>query len=161
MHPNADLLRRFYEAFNDRDVDAMAAAYADNPHFRDPAFGDLYGSDVMAMWRMLVVGSTDLRVVARDISADDVSGRAHWTATYPFGATGRKVVNGVDATFAFNGGRITEHLDHFDFWRWSRQALGPVGLALGWTPVLRHKVRRQATERLRAFTASREGSSES
>lgn len=152
MHPNAQLLTGFYQAFNEGDLDAMAAAYSENPHFRDPAFGDLYGSDVMAMWRMLCKGSADLRVTASQISADDTSGRAHWTAVYTFGATGRRVVNEIDANFTFTAGRITDHVDNFNFWRWSRQALGPAGLVLGWTPILRHKVHSQATARLHAFT---------
>jgi hypothetical protein len=43
---------------------------------------------------------------------------------------------------------IVEHVDRFNFWRWSRQALGLPGLVLGWTPVLRKKVGTTATERL-------------
>ena len=39
---------------------------------------------------------------------------------------------------------IARHTDRFSFWRWSRQALGPVGLWLGWTPFLRAKVRANA-----------------
>ena len=154
MNANEQLIARFYAAFNTRDLDAMTAAYADHPRFHDPAFGDLEGDDVMAMWRMLTQRSADLHVDVTGISADDRSGRAHWTAHYTFGPSGRPVRNEIDATFVFLDGRIAEHRDHFDFWRWSRQALGPAGLLLGWTPMLRNKVRRQAQRRLRAFTAT-------
>jgi predicted ester cyclase len=45
-----------------------------------------------------------------------------------------------------------KHRDQFSFHRWARQALGPVGLALGWTPLLRAAVRRKAAARLAKFT---------
>ena len=43
--------------------------------------------------------------------------------------------------------------DRFDFWRWSRQALGAPGVLLGWTPMLRGKVRGQAGANLQRFLA--------
>ena len=93
------------------------------------------------MWRMLTGRAQDLVVTLAE--HDDT--HAHWLADYTFAATGRKVHNDVRATFAFGAdGLITEHDDRFSFHAWSRQALGPAGLLLGWTPVLRAKVRKQA-----------------
>ncbi|KGS11492.1 ketosteroid isomerase, partial [Pseudomonas coronafaciens] len=57
--------------------------------------------------------------------------------------------------FVFRDGKICEHRDHFDMWRWSRQALGVKGLLLGWTPLVRNAVRAQALKGLKAFTESR------
>ncbi|MDB5894551.1 MAG: snoaL-like protein, partial [Rhodoferax sp.] len=37
---------------------------------------------------------------------------------------------------------------------WSRQALGAPGMLLGWTPMLRNKVRAQAAANLRKFLAA-------
>lgn len=68
------------------------------------------------------------------------------------GQTGRSVLNDIRAGFRFADGLIAEHRDDFDFYRWARQALGPVGL-LGWTPFVRSAVRRRAAARLDAFTA--------
>ena len=52
------------------------------------------------------------------------------------------VHNVIDAAFEFDGnGLIVRHRDRFAFWSWSRQALGAVGWLLGWTPLLRAKVR--------------------
>jgi hypothetical protein len=48
-------------------------------------------------------------------------------------------------------GQILEHHDHFSLWRWSGMALGPLGLALGWTPLVQNRVRKQAREGLQAF----------
>jgi len=42
----------------------------------------------------------------------------------------------------------------FDFWAWSRQALGLPGWLLGWTPWLRRKVRATAARNLAKFMAT-------
>jgi ketosteroid isomerase-like protein len=153
VHPNADLLRRFYEAFQRRDGEAMAGVYAPGARFSDPVFPALSGNDVGAMWRMLTSRARDLTVTLVEVEADAGVGRARWEATYLFSATGRRVHNVVEGRFRFAGGRIAEHVDDFDFWRWSRQALGPAGLLLGWTPLLRRKVQAQARAGLEAFLA--------
>jgi hypothetical protein len=98
------------------------------------------------MWRMLTGRAEDLRVELAEHSADGDTGTARWIATYTF-RTGRPVTNDIRAEFRFRDGKITEHRDSFSFWRWSRQALGPVGLALGWTPLLRAAVRKRARAR--------------
>jgi hypothetical protein len=64
------------------------------------------------------------------------------------------VVNDIRATFRFRDGLIADHRDVFDFHRWARQALGPSGLLLGWTPIVRNAVRRKARANLDAFLAS-------
>ncbi|OZC02339.1 nuclear transport factor 2 family protein [Rubricoccus marinus] len=149
-HPHADLLVRFYDAFARRDADTMAACYHPDVHFRDPAF-DLRGGRAKAMWRMLCAGGRDLEVVSSGIRAYDETGVAHWRADYTFSQTGRHVRNEVDAAFDFQDGLIRSHRDTFDFWTWSRQALGAPGYLLGWTPWLRHKVSAEATRALDAY----------
>jgi hypothetical protein len=57
------------------------------------------------------------------------------------------------AEFRLAHGLIAEHRDSFSFYAWARQALGPTGLALGWTPILRGKVQRQARAGLDEFLA--------
>ena len=153
MHPNAALLQRFYEAFDRRDADAMAACYAADVRFEDPAFGVLGGDQARGMWRMLCERAQDLRVTASGIEADDRAGRAHWDAAYTFSQTGRRVLNRIDAEFEFRDGLIVAHRDRFDFWRWSRQALGAPGLLLGWSPLLRSKVRARARANLERYLA--------
>jgi len=61
------------------------------------------------------------------------------------------VHNIIDAQFTFRDGLIASHRDRFDFWSWSRQALGAPGLLLGWTPALRRKVQARAAANLKAF----------
>lgn len=141
MHPNAALIERFYASFAARDAEGMKACYHPEIVFSDPAFGELNGPQAGAMWAMLVERGKDLQVTVSDIHADDERGRAHWDARYTFSQTRRPVLNRIDAEFAFRDGLIVRHTDTFDFWTWSRQALGPAGLLLGWTPMLRKRVR--------------------
>jgi ketosteroid isomerase-like protein len=151
-HPNDELIERFYEAFARHDGDAMAECYAPRAHFSDPVFTDLRGDEPGAMWQMLTGRAQDLEVRLAEHEADGDSGHAHWLADYTF-RTGRKVHNDVRAQFRFEDGLIVEHRDSFSFYGWSRQALGPVGLALGWTPIVRGKVQREARAGLDEFLA--------
>lgn len=152
---NSALITRFYEAFAQLDAEAMSACYTDDVLFSDPAFGELRGPQVGDMWRMLTSRAKNFSVVFDQVRADDRAGTEHWVATYLFSQTGRTVVNDIEARFVFRDGKICEHHDHFDIWRWSRQALGLKGLLLGWTPLVRNAVRAQALKGLQAFTESR------
>jgi hypothetical protein len=154
MHPNAELIERFYRAFAAKDPEPMVKAYADAARFSDPVFPDLSAAEARGMWRMLTGRAKDLEITFRDVSADDRRGRAHWEARYTFTATGRSVHNVIDAEFELADGRIVRHVDRFDFWRWSRMALGPSGTLLGWTPFLQRKVQTNAKKQLEKFLAS-------
>ena len=67
--------------------------------------------------------------------------------------TGRAVHNPIDATFEFRDGLIADHRDDFDLYAWARQALGPVGLVLGWSPPVQGKIRGEARKGLEEFMA--------
>jgi ketosteroid isomerase-like protein len=159
-HPNAATIERFYAAFAALDAAAMAACYAPDAKFRDPVF-TLDGRDnIGAMWSMLCTATRERgreawKLEWRDVHAEGDEGGAHWEAHYLFSATGRRVHNRIDARFVFRDGLIVAHLDDFDFWAWSRQALGAPGWVLGWTPMLRNKVRAQAATKLALFKAGR------
>lgn len=146
-----EVLRTFYDAFARRDAEAMAACYADHVVFSDPVFPELVGERARGMWRMLCGRAKDLKVTYRVLRADAAAGEVAWDAWYEFSATRRKVHNSIVGRFELEGGRIVRHVDRFDFWRWSRQALGPTGLVLGWTPLVRRKVQAQAAAGLDAF----------
>jgi ketosteroid isomerase-like protein len=151
---NETAIRDFYTAFQRRDAGAMAAHYHPDVHFSDPVFPDLRGARAAAMWRMLCERGVDLEIDFRDVWADGKRGRAHWDARYTYSGTGRKVLNRIDASFEFEGGKIVRHTDSFDLYRWARQALGPVGLLLGWTPLVQNKIRRTAASALDKFAAA-------
>ena len=150
---NEALINRFYEAFARTDGDAMAACYTADAHFHDPVFQDLRGDEVGAMWRMLCERATDLEVEHSKVHADGEQGSAHWDASYTF-STGRHVLNRIDASFVFQDGLISEHRDRFDLYAWARQAIGPVGVLLGWTPMIQRRSRAQARQGLEEFMAA-------
>ena len=150
---NAALISRFYQAFARQDAEAMAACYAPNVQFSDAVFIDLKGAEASDMWRMLCSRAADFSLSFSAVEADEQRGTARWTARYTFSATGRTVVNEIRAEFVFKDGLIVEHRDHFDLWRWSRQALGLKGLLLGWLPPVQAAIRRQARHGLDIFQA--------
>jgi ketosteroid isomerase-like protein len=154
-HPNDELIQRFYAAFARRDGSTMAACYAPGARFSDPVFTDLHGEEPGAMWQMLTARAEDLVVRLAEHEAGEERGSAHWLADYTF-STGRKVHNDIRTEFRFEQGLIVEHDDSFSFYAWARQALGPAGLTLGWTPIVRGKVRREARAGLDDFLARAE-----
>jgi ketosteroid isomerase-like protein len=158
MHPNEALVREFYAAFARRDAEGMAHCYHPDIFFSDPVFPSLRAEEAGDMWRMLLARASDLSVTLDEASANDDGGRAQWTARYTFTRTGRPVVNVVRAMFAFRDGKIVRHYDHFSFWRWAGQALGPTGKALGWFAPLKWSVRRQARRSLEQFSERRAAS---
>jgi len=153
MSDHTELITRFYQAFAERDGEAMAACYHPEATFSDPVFPSLHGREPGGMWRMLTARASDLEIRFSDVSSDGDSGTAHWDADYTFAATGRYVKNSIDAKFTFKDGLIHTHVDDFDFWSWSRQALGVPGVLLGWTPILKNKVQGQASAQLQKFMA--------
>jgi ketosteroid isomerase-like protein len=155
---NRALIERFYAAFGECNGTAMTACYAPGAHFRDPAFGDLEGEEIGAMWRMLTGRATDLKIELHEHGADEESGSAHWIARYTF-STGRPVVNDIQASFHFADGLIADHVDEFDFRNWAKQALGPSGHLVALLPPLRSKARAKALDQLAAFRREETGSS--
>ena len=150
MNPQQQLIETFYSAFQQRDYAGMIACYHDDVRFSDPVFRDLRGPQAKAMWHMLCERGQDLQVTFRDVAANGQTGQAHWEATYTF-STGRNVHNVIDAAFVFRDGLIVEHRDTFDLWRWTRMALGPTGILLGWSPFVKDRVRKTAVSSLHKF----------
>lgn len=152
MTSNEQIIQQFYTAFAQRDYAGMRACYSDSPVFSDPVFGLLQGNQPAAMWEMLCKNARDFSLTFRNIQLlDEEYATCEWTANYLFSATGRPVENNVKAHMRIEGGRITEHTDQFNFYRWSRQALGLTGMLFGWTRFMQNKVHRNAVARLEQF----------
>lgn len=151
---STDIVNTFYTSLAQRDGDAMAACYSEDIVFEDPAFGELRGGDAGDMWRMLCSSDTDLALEHHILESSDTVIRTNWIATYTFTATGNKVRNDIEATMTFRDGKIVDHRDHFDMWKWSGQALGLPGKLFGWAPPLRAKVRSGALDSLAKFQAN-------
>ncbi|WP_027000346.1 nuclear transport factor 2 family protein [Eisenibacter elegans] len=153
MHPNEQKIKDFYHHLQQRDAQQMANLYTDNAYFKDAIF-ELRGAELKAMWQMLCKNATaDFVVTCQNIHATDTEGSAEWEARYTFSRTGKKVHNRIKARFLFKDGKVYNHIDTFDFWRWARQAFGPMGLLMGWTPAFKNKVKGAVNQGLQKFMA--------
>ena len=154
MHPNAELITRFYDAFCRLDYETMRACYHAEGEFSDPVFPDLRGPQIGLMWQMLCLKAKEFSITFDEVAADDARGSAHWVARYRYSASGRVVVNDIHADFEFRDGLILRHRDTFDLHRWLAQALGPMGKWFGWLPPMQSKVRATAAAGLAKFSAA-------
>ena len=147
------IIEKFYQAFENLDAEGMIEYYHTEIKFEDPAFGVLRGEKVKNMWRMLCnyQKGKDFKVKSSDIEFINQKGKVHWEAYYTFSKTGRKVHNIVNAEFEFKEGKIINHIDKFDLYRWSKQALGFNGFLFGWTIFFKKKLNAQTNKLLSDF----------
>jgi ketosteroid isomerase-like protein len=151
MDQNHEVITKFYQAFQHRDWKTMQTFYHPEAHFSDPAFPNLNCQEVKAMWHMLCENAKDFSLQFSEVMVNGNHGTCRWDAQYTFSRSGRKVHNIIHAHFDFKEGLIINHSDVFDFWRWSRMALGLPGVFLGWTPFLQGKVQSTARKSLLKF----------
>ncbi len=144
--------QRFYDAFTVRDHYTMGLLYAEHATFSDPVFPLLNAKGTRLMWQMLLSRAEDDFSIEADVLEDSASRiRVNWVAQYTFSATRRLVTNHVQTEMQLVAGKIVRQQDTFSLWRWSAQALGAKGALLGWTPIVRNKIRAQASAALRDF----------
>jgi len=152
MNGNAQVIERFYSAFQKLDYTTMQSYYSDDIIFNDPAFGILEGPEAKAMWEMLCKNAKNFSLSFSNIQLlDEEYATCDWIANYTFSKTGRKVTNKIKAHMRLQDGMIIEHTDQFDIWKWSRQALGLPGILLGWSGYLKNKIRNNARKNLQKF----------
>jgi ketosteroid isomerase-like protein len=157
MQSNAELIQHFYQSFANGAIEDMVNCYEDTATFEDPAFGQLKGEDVRNMCRMLHESSKgQLKVTFHSIQENKDSVSAKWIAEYVFSQTGRKVVNEIEAHFVVKNGKIVQHIDTFNLWKWSRQALGSTGFMIGYTSVFKKALQKKTHHLLRKFVQKRE-----
>ena len=152
MTSQEKILTKLYTAFANADAPTMCECYDSNIQFQDPVFGVLKGSDVCTMWKMLLGKSNGrIKIEFSNIKADEYRGYATWIATYPFSKTNRTVINTVRSEFHFKNGLIYRQIDHFDIWKWSKQAFGLTGFLFGWTGYFQRKIEQQVLASLKKF----------
>ena len=155
MNNNEAVIHRFYSAFQKLDYKTMWDCYTEDPIFNDQVFGIVEGPEVFAMWEMLCKNAKDFSLEFSNIKLlDQEYATCNWTAKYTFSKTGRKVVNKIKAHMRIQEGKITEHTDEFDIWKWSRQALGLPGLLLGWSGFMKNRIRLNARKNLEKFMST-------
>jgi ketosteroid isomerase-like protein len=152
MQTNAEIIARFYTAFQKLDYQTMNTCYSEDIIFSDPAFGQLHGEEVKAMWEMLCKRAKDFSLSFSNIQLlDEEYATCNWTASYIFSATGNKVVNNIKAYMRLKDGKIIEHSDAFKLGKWAAQALGWKGVLFGWMGWFQRKVQKKARKNLADF----------
>jgi len=147
-----ELIEKFYTAFSNGNHKGMADCYHEDIIFEDPAFGKLKGIQAVKMWEMLLSRSSETpKISFNSIEANSNKGTAKWKAEYVYGKKKRKVVNEIQANFKFKEGKIIEHKDAFNVWKWTQQALGPIGYVLGWTSFMKNKIQKTTNKQLAKY----------
>ena len=145
-------IQKFYDAFQSHDALTMSSFYHPKATFSDPIFQNLNQKEVQGMWEMLIERSDgQLEIDFHSLVGNDQLARGTWEAKYQFSKTKRDVHNIIYTTMEFKDGLIIKHTDDFNFWRWSIMALGISGSLLGWTPILKRKVRKMAMASLQSY----------
>ncbi|MBR9773825.1 MAG: nuclear transport factor 2 family protein [Cytophagales bacterium] len=151
---NKALLNKFYTSFIKGDSQAMGECYHTDVVFKDPVFGTLKGARACKMWEMLLTSKKgELKVSYKIARVSDKKGKVNWVAEYHFGKNNRKVINNVSGEFKFEDGKIIEHIDTFNLWKWSKQAMGTLGYLIGWTPLMKKKIQKSTNKKLNNFIA--------
>lgn len=157
MNQHEELIHTFYSAFKERNFRVMQECYADSATFSDPVFQDLNADQVRAMWEMFLVKNDSLTIEYKNVELISELVTAQWTARYTLSSTGRPVTNTIRAIFRIKDGKIMRHTDSFNFYGWTRQALGLKGALIGWTPLVKNRVRKTAMASLDTFMRSNKG----
>lgn len=145
MNTNKQTIERFYTAFQTKDYITMQNCYHTEAVFNDPIFGLIDAESTKAMWQMLCTRANNLEITFNNIEIlDDEYTTCNWEAVYLFSATKRKVKNKIIAYMRFKDGLIIEHTDGFDFYKWTRMALGLPGFLLGWSNFLQRRIQKKA-----------------
>ncbi len=149
---NEQVIHRFYRAFQKLDYKTMQDCYRLDVVFSDPVFGLLQNGEPQAMWQLLCTRATDFSLTYGKIKLiDDEYASCEWVATYLFSASKRKIINKITAHLRIVDGKIIEHTDQFNLYRWARQAFGFSGILLGWTSWMQNKIRHNARASLKNF----------
>ena len=149
---NEDTINKFYSAFAKLDYKTMQSCYTPDAVFNDPAFGLLDTESTKAMWEMLCKRAKDVSLTFENIQLlDDEYTTCEWNAKYLFSKSNRKINNKIKAHMRFKDGLILEHTDAFDFYKWTRMALGIPGFLFGWSNFMQRKIQRSARAELLEF----------
>jgi len=156
MSDSTQIVKKFYDSFQQSDFKSMQDCYHPEIEFSDEVFPLLKGKQAKAMWHMLLAGGKDagLEITYGNVKVTADHTECDWEARYKFSLTGRNVYNKIHATLWLKDDRIIKHVDRFDFYRWARMAFGLKGLLLGWAPFFRKKVQQNVSQRLQKFIHS-------
>lgn len=146
--PVETVANNFYSAFQLKNASQMIEYYHPDLQFEDPTFGKLSYHQTCAMWKMLCESAKDLTIEFSILKSEDNYVEVRWIAEYTFSKTGRFVHNEITARMTFKDGKIIQHIDKFDLFKWAKQAMGLQGWLIGGTPFFRKKLQQQTNYQL-------------
>lgn len=156
MNQNEATIHKFYKAFQQLDYETMQSCYHPEAVFNDPVFGLLDAGSTNAMWEMLCRRAKDFSLnYQKIILIDEEYTTCEWNANYVFSKTNRVVHNKIKAYMKFENGLIIEHTDGFDFYKWTRMALGFPGYLFGWSNFMQRRIQKQARTGLIKYMESK------
>lgn len=145
------IIDSFFRAFAKHDYATMNKFYHTEAQFSDPVFRFLQGNEIKAMWHMLCESGKDLQISHGSIGVFDNSAKVKWKAIYTFKKTGHIIHNEINSEFFLKDNLIINQFDTFNFYRWTKMALGTTGIFLGWSKMLQDKIRNNARQQLQKF----------
>jgi hypothetical protein len=150
-NPVEKVANNFYLAFQLKNANRMIECYHQELQFEDPAFGKLSYAQACGMWKMLCESAKDLSIEYSILKSEDNYVEVRWIAEYSFSKTGKFVHNEIIAQLTFKDGKIIQHTDNFDLFKWAKQAMGLQGWLIGSTPFFRKKLQQQTNYQLAKY----------
>lgn len=150
-NPVEQVANNFYSAFQQKNANGMIECYHQDLQFEDPAFGKLSYAQTCSMWKMLCESAKDLSIEYSILKSEDNYVEVRWIAEYSFSKTGKFVHNEIIAQLMFRDGKIIQHTDNFDLFKWAKQAMGLQGWLIGSTPFFRKKLQQQTNYQLAKY----------
>lgn len=139
---------KFYDAFSVANIDVLKQLYDKKLIFNDNIFVNLDYNETISMWSSLLVGNKNMSIKYEIKKYSEKYVEVEWIADYLFTSTNRNVKNIILAKMEIDQGKIINHTDNFDFYKWSQMAFGITGVLIGWTSFFKNKVRTEAYNKL-------------
>ena len=139
---------KFYDAFSAANIEVLKQLYDKKLIFNDNIFVNLDYNETISMWSSLLVGNKNMSIKYEIKKYSEKYVEVEWIADYLFTSTNRNVKNIILAKMEIDQGKIINHTDNFDFYKWSQMAFGITGVLIGWTSFFKNKVRTEAYNKL-------------
>ena len=139
---------KFYDAFSVANIDVLKQLYDKKLIFNDNIFVNLDYNETISMWSSLLVGNKNMSIKYEIKKYSEKYVEVEWIADYLFTSTNRNVKNIILAKMEIDQGKIINHTDNFDFYKWSQMAFGITGVLIGWTSFFKNKVRTETYNKL-------------
>lgn len=152
-HTQTDIPEKLYRALNDRDYKAMWKLYSPKATYSDPAYGQLRGAEIKAMWHQLCSRNTDLEAEVLEVdNIDDRTISYTWKAYYTHAMYNGEIENVIEGEIMLDEkGHIISQHETYSLWKWFSMALGIAGKLLGWRRSMKDNLQRSVRKSLNDF----------